>query len=255
MSWFTPKCPINADEKEWLEDSFLWLTEEFGEKTLQDVQIILPDETFFPDEFTADFSYLQNTLRRVCGFMNVEYESIEVSLFSDDELPLIHPLAASGSKKSRACGLYTKSKDRHLISIEEKLLTNPTNLVATIAHELAHARLIGENRLEYEYEDGEILTDLTTIFFGLGIFTANSLFRFEQWTNPNYQGWQASQQGYISEEWAGYFLALFAFVKNDEDVKWSNHLETNVKYYFQKSLKFLRKTEDTKLKGLANLIS
>lgn len=56
MSWFTPKCPINADEKEWLEDSFLWLIDEFGEETLQNVQIILPNETFFPDEFTADFS-------------------------------------------------------------------------------------------------------------------------------------------------------------------------------------------------------
>lgn len=250
MSWFTPKCPINADEKEWLEDSFLWLIDEFGEETLQNVQIILPNETFFPDEFTADFSYLQNTLRRVCGFMSVEYEKIEISLFSDDNLPLIHPLAASESKKSGACGLYEKAEDRHLVSIEQKLLTNPTKLIATIAHELAHARLLGENRLEPDCEDGELLTDLTTIFFGHGIFTANSLFQFDQWTNSNYQGWQTSRQGYISEEWAGYFLALFAFVKNEKAVEWSKYLETNVKYYFQKSLKFLEKTEDTKLKRL-----
>ena len=54
---------------------------------------------------------------------------------------MLHPLAASDSKGSRACGLYEKLGSRHLISIEENLLSNPINLIATIAYELAHARL------------------------------------------------------------------------------------------------------------------
>ena len=253
MFWFTPKCPINSEDKDWLEDSFLWLVEEFGAESLRKTQMILPNEDFFPDDFTGDVSYLKKTLRRVSGFMGVDYEKIEISLFTDEKPPMLHPLATSDSKGSGTCGLYQKLRSRHLISIEENLLSNPTNLIATIAHELAHARLIGENRLSPDCEDQELLTDLTTIFFGLGIFTANSLFRFEQFTNAQYHGWQTSRQGYIDEEMAGYFLALFAFAKSETNPVWMQFLDTNVKHYFKKSLKFLEKTGDTKLKDLAEI--
>jgi hypothetical protein len=182
--------------------------------------------------------------------MSVDYSKIEVEIFTDERRKSPHPLAQIESEGNGACGLYQFYYNRHHISIEEKLLTNPTNLIATIAHELGHARLIGENRLSDDYENHELLTDLTTIFFGLGVFTANSLFIFEQWTNAHFQGWQSSRQGYINEEMTGYSLALFAYLRGETNPSWTSEINRNVRYYFKKSLKYLEKTNDTKLNRL-----
>lgn len=251
MGWFTPECPINAEDKEWIEGNFQWLIDEFGEQTWRNMKMILPTDEFFPDRFSGDVFSLKKMVQRICGYMSVDYARIELELFTDERRNAPHPLAHLESDGKGACGLYQFYYNRHHISIEEKLLANPTNLIATIAHELGHARLIGENRLcEEDYEDQEFLTDLTTIFFGFGIFTANSLFIFEQWTNANFQGWQTSRQGYINEEMAGYSLALFAYLRNESNPAWMNEINRNVRYYLKKSLKYLEKTGDTKLKRL-----
>jgi hypothetical protein len=246
MNWFAPKCPVNNDDKEWLEDCFLWLIEEFGENTVRDLKVILPTDEFFPDPFSADMTYARSALRRICGYMDVDYSEVELRRFTNDNFSP-HPLAQIRTAEDGACGLYRFYDGKHFVSVESGMLNNPTNLIATIAHELGHAKLIGENRLDPEYEDHELLTDLTTIFFGLGIFTANSLFNFEQWTNPFFQGWQISRQGYMTEEMTGYSLALFAYIRNEGKPLWRNYLQGNVKFYFKKSLSYLEKTRDTKL--------
>jgi hypothetical protein len=248
MNWFTPKCPVSDDDKEWLEECFSWLIEEFGADTLRDLRIVLPTEEFFPDRFSADMTSARNILRRICGYMNVDYTDVELRRFTNDDFSP-HPLTQIQSAENGACGLYRFYNGKHFVSIESGMLDNPTNLIATLAHELGHAKLIGEDRLDPEYEDNELLTDLTTIFFGLGIFTANSLFNFEQWTNPFFQGWQASRQGYMTEEMAGYSLALFSYLRNERKPVWTKYLDSNVKFYFKKSLKFLEKTQDTKFKN------
>jgi hypothetical protein len=173
-------------------------------------------------------------------------------MFDDEEAEFSpHPLTPVKFGGKKACGLYSFENGKHKIAISTALIKHPVNLVATVAHELAHAKLIGgEENFEYAEEDEELLTDLATIFFGFGIFTANSLFNFEQWTNSSFQGWQMSREGYISEEEAGYSLALYAYLKNDLDPAWAKFLEVNTRTYFKQGIKYLKKTDDTKLKNL-----
>jgi hypothetical protein len=92
------------------------------------------------------------------------------------------------------------------------------------------------------------LTDLLTVFLGLGIFTANSAFKFNQWTGGGKQGWEAKRLGYLTESMFGYALALFAWARGEDKPQWSKYLEGNVKYYFRSGLKYLEKTGDSKLK-------
>lgn len=54
MFWSTPKCPVAADEKLWLEESMQWLLEEFGLETFRQVTVVLPTDEFFPDSYSAD---------------------------------------------------------------------------------------------------------------------------------------------------------------------------------------------------------
>ena len=245
MFWSKPICPVEREDKEWLEDYFLWLIEEFGANKLRATPVYLPNAEFFPDPYTGDVESLHRMLRRMCGYMGVDYGQVDLRLMAD-EVKAPHPLAPVAA--SDVCGLYRKRRNRHQISVEENLLNYPEQLVATLAHELAHARIIGENRIELDEDEDELLTDLATFFFGFGVFTANSLFIFEQWANVQYSGWNAEWQGYMDEEMAGYSLALFAYARGESKPGWARHLQTNVKHYFKQSLKYLAKTGDTSVK-------
>ena len=42
MGWFTPKCPVDSEAKDWIENAFNWLVEELGPDVLRDVDVVLP---------------------------------------------------------------------------------------------------------------------------------------------------------------------------------------------------------------------
>jgi hypothetical protein len=67
---------------------------------------------------------------------------------------------------------------RCVVAIDRANIGNPTALLAVIAHELGHVRLLGENRIPAGRPDSEPLTDLLTVYLGMGIFTANAAFGF-----------------------------------------------------------------------------
>ena len=79
-------------------------------------------------------------------------------------------------------------------------------------------RLLGEGRITGDEADHEPLTDLTTVFFGMGIFNANSTFRFKQWTNGNMHGWKAATLEYLNETTFGYALGLWTFMRRSQSL-------------------------------------
>jgi len=118
-------------------------------------------------------------------------------------------------------------------------------LIATIAHELGHAILLGGKLIEGDLGDHEPLTDLLTVYTGLGIFTANSSANFRQFSEPGRDGWSMSRLGYLSQEMYGYALAKFAAERGEPKPTWSRFLSTNVKVYFKRSSAWLAKNIST----------
>ncbi len=246
MQWFTPKCPVEADDKEWIEDSMLWLTEEFGPDTLRDVTVVVPTDEFFPEPFSDDEDDIQVLVERVCGYMGVNPERIELEFFTDEMIELQRSLPAVEGPYGGVAGHYQKRRGKFVITLESSQTSEPMGLIATVAHELGHVRLLGEGRLHGGYEDHEPMTDLVTVFLGLGVFTANTAFRL----NANSQGWRTERLGYLTEEIFGYALALFAWVRSEANPSWSKHLDGNVSAHFKSGLKYLEKTGETKLSRL-----
>src|SRR5690606_24171520 len=135
---------------------------------------------------------------------------IDLHYFSDKPLELAEGIVTtqsqggSGFQNKNKLGTYSeKGRNKYSIGIEVSLLKDPTSLIATIAHELSHLTLLGEGRLQ---ENDEELTDLNTIALGFGTFTANSIFRFQQFQGTSHQGWQTQRSGYIPEQVAAYSL-------------------------------------------------
>jgi hypothetical protein len=248
MRWFAPKCPVDLETKEWVDEAFGWLIDELGIDVLRDGEVVLPTEEHFPDVFNGSRSSIRRMVDRVCVYMDVDPKLVEVRFYENEDESRFHPLAADGNSRSHALGTYRRRRDgKYTISLDTVQAKNPQMLVATIAHELGHVILLGEERLDPESPEHEPMADLVTVFYGLGVFNANSSVVFEQWTNAQFQGWQASSAGYLTEEAFAYALALFAFLRGDHKSEWRSFLNTNIKSYFKSSLRYLTKTNDTKL--------
>lgn len=223
-------CPVDEKVRNWLEKSFQFLLTLFGKEETQQRVTLTPSPEHFPIRYNGSEESAYETLKIVANQMEVPVEKISLD-FYDDNLQQI----TEGSPG----GLYWgNSEDGNFeISIVNKLLEDPENMVATLAHEIAHIKLLGENRLK---ENDEPITDLTTIFFGLGVFNANTAFR--TFADSKYYGW--STAGYLTQmEW-GYALALFALIRNEDQPDWANYLCTNVKADFRQAKDFIANNRD-----------
>jgi hypothetical protein len=189
---------------------------------------------FPPASYTGSEDDVSVVLRQLCDRMGVPIESVAIE-FDDDPDVTPDPRLPVAHQFSGAAGEYRRRGGMAVLAIRRRHLRHPVALAATLAHELAHARLLGEHRIDPGRGDGEQLTDLTTIFLGTGIFTANAAFDFSQMKS----GCQSSHLGYLGETLSGYALAYFAYLHSERDPAWAAALDTNPRAYVRQGLRYL----------------
>lgn len=235
--------PLNYELRKYFENNLLWLNQEFPEPKVEQRRILLPTPQDFPITWNGERDTAYKALEIVCGNMGISSEEVELHFYKNAS----HELNAGLSKiytqnqpeSFSAAGLYhyEKENEKFQISLDEGLMSEPESLIATIAHELAHVKLLGGNKID---ENDEMLTDFATVFFGLGVFNANVSFQFYQ--NPD--GWGHRSSGYLKlDEWA-YALALFAFIRQEDKPEWRKYLSKVITKDFDRCLKYLFKNED-----------
>jgi hypothetical protein len=244
FKWLQPKCPIDPELKQWIETRMAWLAREFGIEQLWDAEVILPTEQYFPDRLDGSEHSLRQLLDQVCKYMRVPSDRVTLRLYSEDRHVDLAPGFVIQSDKGGSAGMYS-ADTKEIISIETSGNPDPMSLVATMAHELAHVHLLGDERLSAEEEDHEHVTDLTTVFFGMGIFNANTTVQSEQWSSGGWSGWQTSTQGYLDEPSFAYAHALFAWLRSEHRPEWDRHLTPTIRSLFRKGLKYLCATGDS----------
>jgi hypothetical protein len=193
---------------------------------------------FPPSSYTGRESDVSVVPRRLCDRMGLAAESVAIE-FDDDPDATPDPRVPVAYRFSGAAGEYRRRGGMAVLAVRRRQLRHPVALAATLAHELAHARLLGEQRIDPARSDGEQLTDLTTIFFGTGIFTANAAFDFSQTRS----GWQSSHLGYLGETLSGYALAYFAYLRSELEPDWAAALDANPRAYMRQGLRYLSQTQ------------
>ncbi|HEY6276233.1 MAG TPA: hypothetical protein VIX86_07860 [Streptosporangiaceae bacterium] len=244
MALFGHECPVEDRERDWIQDNLEWFRGQFGDGPLS-APVILPTSEYFPPPYSGSDEDVRGAVRRVAGYMGVQAEvGVE---FSDDldhgeSLQRLVPMGISQVRG--AAGEYTASASGSpVITIDRANTGAPARLLAVIAHELGHVRLLGEGRVPADRKDQEPLTDLLTIYLGMGIFSANAAFDFSRL--PGYSGfqrvggWQAQQLGYLTEQMFGYGLACFASMRGEPDPGWARYLDTNPRVYLKHGLRYL----------------
>lgn len=240
-----PECPIPEDIRIWMEDAFIWLINQFGEQKVISIKMLLPTSESFPINFDGSEEVAHKSLQVLAKQMEVDANAITLSFYDDKifeiEGGMGHSLFSQQYEEEKySSGLYSgKTQDgKFSISIERAQLKEPEKLIATIAHEISHIKILGEGRLE---KNDELLTDLVTVFFGVGIFTANSSFKFYSHTDK----WGYSKQGYLTQQEWGYALALFAYIRREEkNPHWIKLLSPNIKSDFIKSQTYIFNNTD-----------
>jgi hypothetical protein len=253
MFGFSPKLPISEEDRLWVNEGFRRLERLLDRRRMLEATVITPTAEDFPDPYDKTTEAAEKLFSRVCDYMNVDRHEIEFEIFPDETEALKAILPHwSGSAGKRAAGLYIHameerssgdSDDRRqaVVAIRSSQLKDPLALVATMAHELGHVILLGGGLMNPKTADHEPMTDLLTVYLGLGIFTANSAGRFKQFHEDRRIGWSMQRLGYLTEEVFAYALAKFALERSEHKVAWERHLSTNVRAYFKRSRAWLVK--------------
>lgn len=237
------QSPVKEDTRQWIDDSFKWMMKNFGETAIKHRAALTPHYSDFPIKYNGDPQTATDTLNILARQMEIDPDDILLNVYSEGLSGL-----SSGSPfgdgiylsqlddEKDSGGLYFgKEEDgKYHIALEKRKLLRPESMIATLAHELAHIKLPGENRIT---EKDERLTDLATIFFGLGVLKANAAFMTIQGAGYGSLG----KPGYLTPmEW-GYGLALFAHIRNEKNPHWATYLTVHVKSDFKKSERFIER--------------
>jgi hypothetical protein len=248
MFGFSARLPITEEQRLWVDDGFRRLERLLGRNRMLNARVIEPTAEDFPEPYSKTPEAAEKLFARVCDYVQVDRRSIEFEIFVDEteELREIIP-SWRDDGGTRAAGMYlhghgqdrTAETGRIILAIRSSMMKDPLGLVATLAHELGHVILLGGNLLDRDDPDHEPLTDLVTVFLGMGIFTANSAARFRQFQDDRRIGWSTQRLGYLPERVFGYALAKFSLERGERKPGWSRHLSRNVCSDFKDARKWL----------------
>lgn len=229
MGLFAAECPVAPRERHWIETSMAWFRDEFGVDGLRK-PIVLPTNEFFPDPHD-----IRALVTQLCGYADVDPATITIELYGDSAEDDLARAAGLTTRSRGVAGHYRRVGGRAVIGTDSTLGTTPDRLVATVAHELGHVRLLDEGRIDAGRADHEPLTDLLTVYLGLGIFTANARFDYRQ----DDQRRTTSNLGYLTEPMFGYGLACHAWLRGEARPDWLRYVDTNPRTYAKRGLRYL----------------
>jgi hypothetical protein len=240
VSWRERGRPVSADAASWILGSLGWLREQFGDGALHREVMRL--------EWAADTLHGVQVEDRanalapaIAKRMDLDMSDVTISVVPDVESLGMVGKAPGLLAYSGAAGTYEAHTGGPRVGISESQLARPVSLIATLAHEFAHVRLLGEGRMQRDRGDMEQMTDLATVFFGFGIFSANASFDFSQ----SAVGWRRSELGYLGEAMLGFALAAYATIRGERHPTWVADLDGNPRAYLQRSIKFLARNPMT----------
>ena len=240
--WRRVDCPVRPVEQDWIEQSMDWFVEQFGTKRLHG-EVVLPTDDYFPGAYHGTRQDVHAVLDRLCAHMDIDPARVELEFDDADDNHELSAVVPIHMESTGAAGHHRIRKGRSVIGIRDDQAARPMALVATVAHELGHVLLLGDGRISPQRQDHEPLTDLLTIFFGLGIFSANSAFEYTREVRGAYGYASTSRLGYLTEPMFGYGLARYAWLRGEADPGWARHVDTNPRAFIKRGLQYLAQAD------------
>jgi len=246
LNFFKKRHLISDENFLFQIEAYKWLLGNFGGNAFyEETSLVLPTKDFFPELVNSPEEAAEVTFKYVKNYSGMKDWPCELNAQEPDPDRKVAPtIIIQGSDESPLGTFSAENPEKALITYNPAIASDPTQLVATFAHELAHY-LAGtcQEPPPGGWENWEFVTDIAAVFMGFGIFMANSAFGFKQFTDDDLQGWSTSRSGYLSEAEISYSLAIFLKLKEIDPKESYPYLDTNVKAYVKRGLKELNESQ------------
>jgi hypothetical protein len=214
LGLFRRKPLVDPDTMEWMLDQAAWLLGSHAHAAgFAKAGLVLPKPGFFVTDGETGHALALRLMQDVQHYAGVP--DMKIALTAD---PRSGRFSAYGpvvvQPKSSAAGLYMPGGDEIAISYDVEFLKQPGDLIAILAHELAHAVLdLGAAAEPAAREEAlEMLTDFTSVFLGFGVFAAYFRSDTRVWSREAATEWQSLYENYMNFNEAAAATALFALV-------------------------------------------
>lgn len=244
MFWRSKKSPLEKEEEEWLISCWAWLLDKLTDlETFRQFPLVLPTSEFFPPTPETGHRRAEHIFNCVAKLTGTEHWPYVLVAQEEDIDPVAGPLAVVQNIPGNPAGTFSlREDDKIRITYNPALISQPGNLIATFAHEIAHALL---HTVPFEAPGGpefeEYATDVTVAFQGFGIFGANHAFEFSQYSDAGTgtQGWSSRRTGYLTETQWGFCLAIFLYLRGESPDAALQWLKPGPAATLRKSLRYL----------------
>lgn len=217
--------------------------------------ILTRSKKCFPDPWTPDLEGVRRMLLRLADYAGIGDLPIDVYLTEDMAMEEIVPGKGAGGGRGVAAAYHGRHEGRAIFSVAQQMLGKPEELVAVLAHELAHAWRDVRGLLHDTQSVEEQLTDATTIGLGFGILTCNEAYRYE--STGSLRGgraqttWQHSQLGYLSVEEMSALLSLWTVARRINPNVVRGELEVTQQAFYNRYLQEFQNTDLLRRIGVA----
>jgi hypothetical protein len=242
-------------EREWVLDALRELVVACGHEHLVTAPVVLPSPRCFPDAWSPDERGVRRLALRILRYAALDELDVALEMFDDGQ-------AAAARRQGLAGQVHTEPHEgtaAWFAGIEDgicwfganvSLLDDPGGVTAALAHETAHAFRHAHELVVEDRDLEECLTDLSTIYLGFGVLTANASLRHRSWSFMADGGalgghaWTTSQLGYLSPQAMCFALAAFVRARDRgaaERRAIVDALETNQAGFFKAAERWLEK--------------
>jgi hypothetical protein len=257
MGLFTRADVLPPEEVSWIFDAWAWLDAALGGERNLRGELITPSDDHFPIGGCTDAELPGVLLDRIQRYTGTQHWPCRLAAQARGPRTWSQPGLVERVESRAPAGTFHVEEGARpvaVITYDPALVRSPEDLVATLAHELAHYVL---SNVGVAPPGGwhlhELATDLAVVYLGLGIFAANAAFRFEQFQDGLAHGWSWSRLGYASQAHLAYALALCCRVRGVPPAQVREWLDRNPRGYFDQALRDLRRREP-ELEALGEIV-
>lgn len=241
------RSPLAEKDRVWLETSFKIIINgsEKERKSVLTRKLLLPNKEDFPIVYDGSDESATETLKLVARQIEMDPRQFTL-IFCDGSLPRYKGdmgygtlIGESGQEVRPAAAFFGEIKDnKYIIYLDSSQLHDPETLVATLAHEICYIKMTYIFKVP---NTSDVVADLCPLFFGLGIFSANSPIRI--YVHKESLGGYGTQEAVPKAMW-GYILALYSCFRNEYKPEWVKYLIPEVRKYFKLSEKYISENKE-----------
>ena len=233
----------------WILDTYQWAIEHFGKNIfIQDSQLILPTQEFFPGKVASIEEMAQSVFDKTLAFAGMKNWPIKLvspqAYHQNPQLQQMPKLQFSGEMRGSNTQIYSADYSQSsakviYVSYNPNQINQPQDLIASFGQAFA-AILIAQR--DIQPPGGEQFLpqaiDLVASFLGFGVMFANTAYQFKGGCGSCYNKY-ANREVALPENEMLYCLALFSVLKDITTKQVTPHLKSHLRGGFKKAVKEL----------------